>query len=162
MRSHSVRYTPQINDANGTNNSDPIESSEIQATRRNNDDIFYIRNNPQQPVILPSLAVDPQPVRREKFDAIQCILCTILTFLLISTAYITFTDPNGPLYGPNDKNFDYRTRPTGTTPSYLSNFTLPIQTNCGKPAVSPNQADTNVYNNKRRFSRIINGRTGKN
>jgi hypothetical protein len=143
----SVRYKPQVDETNEYN----IIDLSMRSPEANNNDIFFVRND--QTVNLPALPVESAPVRKEKFDIIQCILCTILTFLLISTFYMTFTDPNGLL----NQNFKYTTvRPIGTTPN-LINYTLPPQENCGKPRISPNQIDLNVNLNGR-SKRIINGR----
>ena len=147
MKTSSVRYKPQIDDTNDNN----LIDLSLQSPAVNSHDIFFIKNDPT--VILPALPEDSTVVRREKFDIIQSILCTILTFLLISTIYVSFNNPNGPF----NQNFAHTTiRPVGTTPN-LINYTLPKQENCGKPSKSPNPIDSNIYANGR-SKRIINGR----
>ena len=158
MNKTTVRYTPQVDETSNANSNIQIA---IVPTDQN---IFYITNEPPPPYYLPPLPEQPPPIRKEKFDVIQCILCTILTFLLFAAFYMTITDPGGPFN--NYRYYKYYTQqPTGTTPSFY-NYTLPAQEGCGQPVIPPNKIDLSVAmnlpsNNRRRLARIINGKKKK-
>jgi hypothetical protein len=152
MSTTTVAYTRQF-DENNNNNNRNIETTAV-STPNN---IYYIGTVSSQ--ALPPLPVETPPSRREKFDFIQCFLCTLLFVLLIAAITMTVLDRNGPFGGINYKHHT-SPRPKGTTPFY--NNTLPSQGNCGMPQYAPNSIDIDVImkniNTKRRFSRIINGR----